>query len=588
MGFRSFDEPQLTRPATAHQNISSVKEQSPSTATMGSKPEEQLFDVLIVGAGLSGVCSLYHIRQKFPSWRLKVLEAGSDVGGTWFWNRYPGCRFDSESVSYGFSFDKELLDEWHWKETFSPQPETHKYIRRVAEKHNLYQDIQFDTTIKSAQWDDSNRLWTLIDDQGQKYLTRFFVSCLGFLSSPTLPAIPGIENFQGQDFHTSRWPHDINLERDFANKRIGVIGTGATGIQTITALSKVPGIKSLSVFQRTANWSAPLRNKKISQEEMAEYRKQYDAIFKRCSETWSCFLHDADRRKSLEVSHEERVALWEKVYNESGFSKWLGVFSDTYTNREANRLYTDWMAEKIRQRVNDPEVADSLIPNHGYGMRRVPLESGYFEAYNQPNVHLVDLQKTPIDAVTATGIVTADGKTHELDILVYATGFNAITGAFNAIDWHAKDGRPLIATGDTKQGQQAIWPDHRAKTYLGISAPSMPNMLMVLGPHQPFGNATRSIEHAVDVICNLLQYCKDNGYTYVEPTDEAVEEWTDHVFEASKGQLLNEVDSWMTGVNKNVDGKTTRTVARYAGNAVEFRRRCEECMESGYKGFMFA
>ena len=312
-------------------------------------------------------------------------------------------------------------------------------------------------------------------------------------------------------------------------------------------------------------------------------------FFKLCTATPACFMHQADHRKSSEVTDEERLFLWEKLYAEPGFGKWLSTFSDTYTDRRANELYSAFMAKKIRDRVHDPEVANSLIPkNHGFGTRRVPLESGYFEAYNKSNVHLVDLQKTPIDLITARGIKTSDGKEHELDVLIFATGFDAITGAFSAIEWHAKDDRPLLGSSDTLEGQNAIWQDHRPQTYLGLTAPAMPNMFMVLGPHQPFGNATRSIEHAVQVISELLAYCKDNDLTYVEPSQEAVDEWTEHVVECSKGALSNEVDSWMTGVNKNVKGKTKRSVARYAGSAVAFRKLCEDCRAAGWKGLNFA
>lgn len=550
--------------------------------------QEQVYDVLIIGAGLSGICSLHHIRQRFPSWRVKVLEAASDVGGTWFWNRYPGARFDSESVSYGFSWDKDLLQEWHWKEAFSPQPETLKYIQRVAEKHDLRKDIQFNTRIASAVWDDDDHTWRFVDESGTTYKTTFFISCLGFLSSPTLPNIPGIDQFQGEKFHTSQWPENFMLSRDFANKRIGVIGTGATGIQAITEIAKEPSIKSLEVFQRTANWSAPLRNTLITPEEMERHRAEYEAVFQRCASTPMCFLHQADPRKSTDVTDEERLALWEAIYEKPGFAKWLGAFSDTYTDRMANQLYSEFMAKKIRERVHDPVVAEKLIPkNHGFGTRRVPLESGYFESYNRPNVHLVDLQETPIERITSGGIVTSDGKEHVLDVLIFATGFNAITGAFSAIEWRGKDGRPLLGRSDTEKGRRAIWVDHRPKTFLGITAPAMPNMMMILGPHQPFGNATRSIEHAVEVTCDLLQYCKDNNYTYVEPTQEAVEGWTEHVHEISKGALSNEVDSWMTGINTNVAGKQTRSVARYAGSAIEFRRRCEASKLAGWEGLRF-
>lgn len=555
---------------------------------MGSMPQHQ-YDVLVIGAGLSGLCTLYHLRQKCPEWRVKVVEAAPDVGGTWYWNCYPGCRFDSESMSYGFSFDKKLLQEWHWKERFSPQPETLKYIQFFANKNDLYRDIQFNTCIKSASWDEGRRNWTFSDESGNEYVSTFLVNGLGVLSAPTLPAIQGIDTFQGTLFHTSRWPRDLDISRDFAGKRVGIIGTGATGIQTITALSKEP-IKSLHVFQRTANWSAPLRNSEISHEEMATLRNDYEAIFKTCAETPSGFLHQADPRKTTDATDEERLQLWEECYSKPGFSKWLGVFSDTYTDRHANDLYSKFMADKIRARIHDPAVAESLVPtDHGFGTRRVPLESGYFEAYNKPNVHLVDLKKTPIENITPTGVFTSDGEEHELDVLICATGFNAITGAFGSIDWRGKDGRPLIATSDSPEASRAVWLDHRPSTFLGIAAPNMPNMFMVLGPHQPFGNIPRSIEHAGQVVVDLLAHCRDNKYTYAEPTQEAVDEWTEHVFECSAKQVLvNEVDSWMTGVNTNVKGKTVRTVARYVGSAVEYRKRCEDVRRSGYKGFVFS
>ncbi|KAK5102616.1 hypothetical protein LTS08_003416 [Lithohypha guttulata] len=535
---------------------------------MGSMPVLTKYDVLIIGAGLSGICALHHIRQRFSTWRVSILEAGTGVGGTWFWNRYPGARFDSESISYCFSWDKELLEEWHWKEAFSPQPETLRYIERVCEKHQLYDHIQFNTRIKSARWQDATRTWLFTDEAGAEYETKFFVSCLGFLSSPTLPDIPGIETFAGQAFHTSRWPADFDMSRDLAGKRIGVIGTGATGIQTITEVAKEPSIKSLTVFQRTANWSAPLRNWTISEDEMVQHRQNYVTTFQRCNQTPMCFLHQADPRKSSQVTDEERLELWERMYSQPGFGKWLGVFSDTYTDRAANKLYSDFMAEKIRSRVKDPQVANKLIPkNHGFGTRRVPLESGYFEAFNRGNVCLVDLQETPIAQITPHGISLTEGTVHDLDVLVYATGFDAITGAFAAIDWQAKSACPLL--GNSQTNTNAVWVDFNPRTFLGILVPSMPNTFMVLGPHQPFGNATRSIEHAVEVICEMLQYCKDNDFTYIEPSEKAADQWTEHVVECSKGALSNEVDSWMTGVNKNVAGKTIAVTGAASGMGLE-------------------
>ncbi|KAJ6441626.1 Golgi pH regulator [Purpureocillium lavendulum] len=558
---------------------------------MGSLPQTPpAYDVLIVGAGLSGLCSLYHLIRRCPEWRVLVIDSAPEVGGTWYWNCYPGCRFDSESVSYGFSFDKELLQEWDWKETFSAQPDTLEYIQYFARKHHLYEYIQFNTEIKAARWSEESRMWTLVDIKGNEYAARFFISCLGVFSAPTLPAVAGIETFRGQLFHTSRWPRETDIAHDFAGKLIGVIGTGATGIQTITAISKEPGIKSLSVFQRTANWSVPLRNEPISPGQMQVLKKSYEDVFQRCADTTSSFIHKPDPRNSCEVTQDERLALWEKLYSEPGFGKWLGVFSDTYTDRNANDLYSDFIANKIRHRVDDPTVAESLIPkNHGFGTRRVPLESGYFEAYNKPHVHLVDLQKTPIKHVTATGIVTSDGREHPLDILVCATGFDAITGAFNNINWSGKEDRPLIATSDSPEVDRAAWPDHQPSTFLGLAVSAMPNLFMVLGPHQQFGNIPRSIEYAAKTVVDLLGYCNDKGFTYVEATPKAVNEWTSHVVECDRGQpLTNKVDSWMTGVNTNVKGKTSRSVARYSGGAIEYRKRCEEVKKADYEGFILA
>ncbi|UJO17265.1 2-oxo-Delta(3)-4,5,5-trimethylcyclopentenylacetyl-CoA monooxygenase [Fulvia fulva] len=302
---------------------------------------------------------------------------------------------NTESLSYCYSFDKELLQEWSWKQQFATQADTHEYIKRVATKHDLYQDIQFHTRIKSASWDEGRRIWTFADESGKSYRTRFFISCLGFLSAPTLPNIPGIEDFAGQSFHTNALASKIRAHDEIRWPAAGVIGTGATGIQTITTVSKEPSIKSLSVFQRTAKWSAPLRNSEITPERMAKHKGSYEELFQQCAESPSGFLHNSDPRKSLEVTDEERQAHWEKLYKEPGFGKWLGVFSDTYTDRRANKLYSDFIANKIRQRVHDPATAESLIPkNHGFGTRRVPLESGYFEAFNKPHVHLIDLQKT--------------------------------------------------------------------------------------------------------------------------------------------------------------------------------------------------
>jgi cation diffusion facilitator CzcD-associated flavoprotein CzcO len=292
-------------------------------------------------------------------------------------NRYPGARFDSESYSYIFSFSEELLNEWDWTEHFSPQPETLKYAQFIVDKFQLKPDMQFNTKVSSAHFQTATNSWLTTDANGQTYSSRWLVTCMGILNEPTLPAIPGVHDFQGQGFHTARWP--ANGMEAIAGKRVGIIGTGATAIQTIQEIKKVVG--SLTVFQRTANWTAPLRNTTITKEEMAEIRKGYPEIFRKCAESGACFIHPRDPRSTFDLTPEEREAHWEYLYSLPGFSKWLSNFHDIGTNPEANKLFSDFIEKKIRERIDDPAVADKLIPkNHGFGTRRVPLEGGYYEA----------------------------------------------------------------------------------------------------------------------------------------------------------------------------------------------------------------
>ncbi|EOO00829.1 putative phenylacetone monooxygenase protein [Phaeoacremonium minimum UCRPA7] len=369
-------------------------------SAFGTLNDELDYDVLIIGAGLSGIYSMHRVREL--GMKAKVLEAGSSVGGTWFWNRYPGARFDSESYSYIFSFSPEILKEWNWTEHFSPQTETLKYIEYITDK-----------------------LDTIASSVGQ-----------------------------------------------------------------------------LTVFQRTPNWTAPLRNQVISPEEMETIRKQYPEIFRLCLESYSCFIHRGETRGTFEMTPEERLAHWEELYAKPGFAKVLGISADIYTDRKANELYSEFNANKIRARVKDPKTAEKLIPrNHGFGTRRVPLESGYFEVYNQPNVELVDINENPIQRVTETGIKTQD-KDYELDILIYATGFDAVTGSFNAVDIEGIDGIKL----------RDVWSEG-IRTFLGLTVKGFPNFFMVMGPHQMFGNIPRSIEYAVDWVADFLRYAAQHKLT---------------------------------------------------------------------------
>src|SRR6516225_4355076 len=331
------------------------------------------FDAIVIGAGVTGLYQLYKLREL--GLHVRVFETGSAVGGTWYWNRYPGARFDSESWTYGYSFSRELLDEWDWEEHFAGQPETERYLNRVADKFDLRRDIQFNSRVTAARYQEDTRSWEVILEDGRRYNTRFLVTAVGVLSAPTMPRIPGVETFQGQSCHTHYWP---NEPVKFEGKRVAVIGTGATGIQTITEVAKTVG--HLTVFQRTPQWAAPLHNGRISKDEMNRIRANYPEIFERCQETYGCFIHSTDPRSALEVAPEEREAFWEKLYGEPGFGIWMGNFRDILVDRQANALISDFVAHKIRQRVKDPAVAEKLIPkNHGFGTRRVPLESGYYE-----------------------------------------------------------------------------------------------------------------------------------------------------------------------------------------------------------------
>jgi cation diffusion facilitator CzcD-associated flavoprotein CzcO len=523
------------------------------------------FDAIIIGAGLSGLYQLYRLREQ--GLRVRVFEAGTDVGGTWYWNRYPGARFDSESYSYGYSFSKELLQEWDWSEHFAGQPETLRYINYVADKFDLRRDIQFQSRVAAAVYNEDTRSWTTTLEDGSQFNSRFLITAIGPLSTPTLPRVEGRDDFKGASFHTARWPKE---PVDFSGKRVAVIGTGATGIQTIQTIASQVG--HLTVFQRTANWAAPLHNGKIDAETQAKIKAGYPEMFARCRETFACFIHTTDPRGAFEVSDEEREANYERLYGERGFGIWIGNFNDILTDRKANATISDFVGRKIRQRVKDQAVAEKLIPrNHGFGTRRLPLETFYYEVYNQDNVELVDIKDTPIERITARGIKTSE-KEYEFDIIIYATGFDAITGSFDKIDFRGVGGTRL--KDKWKQGPE---------TYLGIMIHEFPNMLMLMGPHTALGNIPRSIEYSVEWVTGLIAFATKNRLTRLEATPEGVQSWTDHVKALGEGMLSNEVDSWMTGINSNVEGKQTRIVARYSGSAPAYRARCDEVAAKGYQ-----
>ncbi len=530
------------------------------------------WDVIIIGAGLAGMYQLHRLRQL--GLKAHVYEAGGDVGGTWYWNRYPGARFDSESWTYGYSFSDELLDEWDWSEHFSAQPETLRYCNHVADKFDLRRDITFGARVRSATYDEAANEWEVAFGDGGCARARFLITAIGPLSAPTMPVIAGVSDFKGEAYHTGLWPHE---PVSFAGKRVAVIGTGATGVQAITEVAKTAG--HLTVFQRTPNWCAPLRNSPINAATQATIKANYSEIFAKCRDSFGCFIHAADPRNALDVSASEREAFYEKLYGEPGFGIWMGNFRDVLIDKAANDTLTAFVARKIRGRVKDQRLADRLIPtNHGFGTRRVPLESGYYEVYNQPNVRLVDVRETPIERITATGIATSDAA-YDFDMIVFATGFDAITGSFDRIDIRGRGGRRL----------KDKWADG-PHTYLGLQIEGFPNMLTLVGPHNAatFCNLPRCIEQNVDWVTDLLRHMRDNGLSRIEATAPAEEAWTAHVHDSAARLLAVQVDSWMTGVNRNVAGRQKRTFMAYAGGAPKYRDKCDEVAARGYEGFVLA
>ncbi|HAD08620.1 MAG TPA: cyclohexanone monooxygenase [Porticoccaceae bacterium] len=533
------------------------------------------YDAIIIGAGVSGMYQLYKLREQGMS--VKVFEAGSGVGGTWYWNKYPGCRFDSESETYAYSWSKEVMNEWTWTEHFAPQPETEKYLNFVADKFNLRDDIQFNSRVSKATWNEADKQWDIELEDGSGASATFLVSATGPLSAFQLPKIDGIESFEGQWTHTARYPKEgLGNNNDFSGLRVGVIGTGATGVQFIQEAAKTA--KDLYVFQLAPEWCAPLKNSPITPEEMDQIRAEYDDIFSECKETFGAFRHKFDERSIYDVSEQEREERFEYLYDQPGFGIWLGNFPEIMSDLKANKMISDFIAKKIRQRVNDPEVAEKLIPkNHGFGTRRVPMETKYFECYNQDNVHLVSLPETPIERVTPKGVQCSDQE-YELDIIVYATGFEGVMGALNRIDITGKGGQKL----------KEKWVDG-PRTMLGLQINGFPNLLTLVGPHNgaTFCNIPRCAEQNVEWVSDLLGYMRDKGLTTIEPTTEAEDGWTEHVNETVEHTLFPTADSWFMGVNPNNPDKK-RTFMLYAGGQQNYRAKCDEAAANDYEGFVMS
>ncbi len=526
------------------------------------------YDAIVIGAGVSGLYALYRLRELGLSAR--VFEAGTGVGGTWYWNCYPGARFDSESYTYQYSFSDELLEEWDWSEEFAGQPEIERYLNYVADKFDLKRDIEFSARVRTVEYDDAGRFWEIETENGVQARAQFVIAATGLLSAHHFPDYEGVESFEGVSLHTARWPKE---GIDLGGKRVGVIGTGPTAVQVIQTIA--PEVGHLTVFQRTANWCTPLRNHPLDPEAQHKLKESAAEIFEHCKRTFAGFIHDMDDHAGEGLAKEERWAKYEELYQRGGFALWLGNYNDVFTSREVADDVAEFLAAKIRERVRDPEVAEKLIPkSHTFGTKRPPGEKDYYEAFNRDNVDLIDLRVTPITRITPAGVETEAGL-HELDVLVYATGFHSLTGELMRMNIRGEGGLTL----------HEHWSDG-PKTNLGVQFAGFPNLFAVMGPHNPatFCNISRCAENNVDWIIGCIRYLRENGFQTIQTTAEAEEAWTQRCYDSVKGLLLEEMqDSWFFGTNnpENVRGR----FLMYAGGVPAYREMFKEVAAKGYEGF---
>jgi len=527
-------------------------------------------DAVVIGAGVTGIYMLHRLLALGLD--ATALDEAAGPGGTWYWNRYPGARFDSESYTYGYSFSKEILEEWSWSEHFAGQPETLRYLEFVVDKLGIRDRMQFGCKVKSARFDGASNRWTVEMEDGRRESARYLLGAVGALSAATLPRIEGRDDFEGEAFHTYDWPKDREVE--LAGRRVAVIGTGATGVQVIQTIAPIVG--ELAVFQRRPNWCAPLHNSPIDAETQKRIKGSYDQIFARMAETHGSFLHGTDPRSYHEVSEEERLALWEKNYASPGFGVWFSNFVEVFLDPEVNAAYSEFIANKIRSRVHDPAIAEKLIPkDHGFGNQRVPLESHYYEAYNRDNVRLVDASETPILRITPKGIQTTEEE-FEFDLIIYATGFDSFTGSYDRIDIRGAGGQKL----------RDKWKDGPI-TYLGTNVSGFPNLFLLAGPQSASAssNYPPSIETCVGWTADFIDYLERNALQRVEARLEAEEQWTAEIKAGYEGNMIARAKSWFTGYNSNVDGHDKLRHMMYLGGSPAYRAKLAEVASKGYEGF---
>ena len=524
-------------------------------------------DVVVVGAGFSGLYLLYRLRK--AGFSTRVFERGGDVGGTWYWNRYPGARCDVESLQYSYSFDEQLQQDWHWPEKFSAQPDILAYANHVADRFNLKKDIEFNIEVKASWFDENLKTWKITTNTGEEINAQYFIMATGCISTTQIPNIKGLSDYVGNTFHTGDWPHE---EVDFSGQSIAVIGTGSSGIQSIPVLAKQA--KKLTVFQRTPNYSIPSQNEPMTKKYERSWKDVYSERRKEMRYSAHGSLKDLNDVPALSVDEDQRQELYTKRWAIGG-TGFLGSFNDLLTNADANYTAAEYVRQQIKRVVKDKETAEILCPrSYPIGTKRICIDTGYFETYNRENVKLVDISKKPIQRLVADGIIV-DDQLYAFDSIIFATGFDAMTGSIFNVDIKGRDGLAL----------KEKW-NAGPKTYLGLMSASFPNLFMITGPGSPSvkSNMIMSIEQHVDLVIETLLSMRRKGLSVVEPELEAENKWVDHVQEVANKTLFPQANSWYMGAN--IPGKP-RLFMPYIGGVGAYREICEEIVANNYKGFKF-
>ncbi|MCW2842302.1 MAG: dependent oxidoreductase [Nocardioides sp.] len=537
------------------------------TGTARAEQFTSTLDALVVGAGVAGLYQLHQLRKQ--GLKVRAYDAASDVGGTWYWNRYPGARFDSEAYIYQYLFDEDLYKNWSWSQRFPDQPEIERWLHYVTDALDLRDDISFGTRIEGADYDEDRARWTVRTDTGELIDTQFLVTCCGMLSAPMEDVFPGRESFRGQLVHTSRYPEE---GLDLAGRRVGVVGIGATGIQVIQTIA--PEVGHLTVFARTPQYVVPMKNPKYDEADVAAYKDRFEELRRTLPHTFTGFEYDFEHEWAAETAERRREIL-EETYSNGSLKVWLASFAEMFFDEQVSEEISEFVRDKMRARLEDPALIKALVPtDYGFGTHRVPLESGYLEVYLRDNVDLVSVRDNPVAEIVPEGLRLADGSVYELDVLILATGFDAGTGALTRMDITGRGGRTIRGDWGTE-----------IRTTMGLMKHGYPNLFTTavpLAPSAALCNMTTCLQQQTEWINDCIQHMRDHGKTLIEPTEEGEDSWVRHHDETAGPNLISRTSSWYLG--SNVPGKPRRVLS-YTGGVGAYRKKCDEEASSEYPAF---